>query len=96
MMRIVADPTEAVPALRAINLHEHLDPNRAQIISERDQLWASLRQLLPEIRRLSDGQFNGSERERLLLQLLARIVAAEMQFRGQDIEEAHPTEEANE
>jgi hypothetical protein len=52
-----------------------------QTIAERDQLWSSLRALLPEIEQLAGGQLDGSERERRLVQVLARIVAAELRFR---------------
>jgi len=50
--------------------------------AERDQLWESLRVLLPDIQRLADGGFDGSERDRQFVQLLARIVAAELSFRA--------------
>ena len=58
-----------------------MDPSRAQEIAERDQLWASLRALRPEIDRLAAGEFDGSERQRQLIQLIARIVVSEMDFR---------------
>ena len=61
-----------------------MDPNRAQETSERDQLWASLRALRPEIDRLAAGQLDGTEREAQLILVLARIVAAEMTFRERD------------
>jgi hypothetical protein len=41
-----------------------------------------LRQLLPEIAHLAQGGFAGTDRERQLTQLLARIVEAELQFRA--------------
>src|SRR6266542_2993545 len=49
---------------------------------DRDHLWAGLRQLLPEVARLARGEFDGSERERQFVQLIARIVEAELQFRA--------------
>jgi hypothetical protein len=58
-----------------------MDAEHLQAIAARDQLWSSLRALLPEIERLAAGEFDGSERERQIVQLLARIVAAEMHFR---------------
>jgi hypothetical protein len=58
-----------------------MDADRLQAIAARDQLWASLRVLLPEIKRLADGQFAGTDRERQIVQLLARIVSAELGFR---------------
>jgi hypothetical protein len=60
-----------------------MDPEQAQEISERDQLWASLRALRPEIDRLAEGEFDSSERQRQIILLLARIVKAEMDFRAQ-------------
>lgn len=59
-----------------------VDANQAQDIAERDQLWASLRALRAEIDRLSAGDFDGSERQRQILALLARIVAAELDYRA--------------
>jgi hypothetical protein len=61
-----------------------MDPERAQEISGRDQLWASLRALRPDIDRLAAGELDASERERQLIVLLARIVAAELAFRDRD------------
>jgi hypothetical protein len=61
-----------------------MDPIRAQETSERDQLWASLRALRPEIDRLAAGEFDGSERQRQLVLVLARIVGAEMTFRARE------------
>jgi transposase len=58
-----------------------MDPIRAQETSERDQLWASLRALRPEIDHLAAGEFDGSDRQKQLVMVLARIVAAEMSFR---------------
>lgn len=65
-----------------------VEPNEAQEISERDQLWASLRGLRPEIAKLSIGDWDESERQKQLVILLARIVVAEMGFRGKDASEA--------
>jgi hypothetical protein len=61
-----------------------MNPDRAQTIAARDQLWASLRLLLPEINQLSQGHSDGSERERQIIQLLARVVAAELGFRDDE------------
>ena len=52
-----------------------MDPEAMQTLAARDQLWASLRQLLPDINELAQGQFQGTDRERQLVQLIARIVA---------------------
>jgi len=59
-----------------------MNGERLQEIAERDQLWASLRALVPEIRKLSAGQWESTERERQLVQVLARIVDNELQFRA--------------
>jgi hypothetical protein len=59
-----------------------MDPDEAQEIAERDQLWASLRSLRPEIERLAAGDWDASEQQRQLVTLLARIVAAELDFRA--------------
>jgi len=59
-----------------------------QEISERDQLWASLRELLPEIHRLASGELDGTQRQQQLAVVLARIVAAELEFRRRDEEAA--------
>jgi len=61
-----------------------MDPLQAQETAERDQLWASLRALKPEIEKLAAGEFDGSERQRQLVLVLARIVAAEMTFRARE------------
>ena len=61
-----------------------MDPDQAREISERDQLWASLRALRPEIDRLAAGEWQSTDRQRQVVVLLARIVAAEMDFRARD------------
>jgi hypothetical protein len=61
-----------------------MDPSEARESSERDQFWASLRALRPEIERLAAGELEPSERQRQIVVLLARIVAAEMDFRARD------------
>jgi hypothetical protein len=48
-----------------------MDPARQQEISERDQLWASLRELMPEIERLAAGEFDSSPRQQQMILLLA-------------------------
>ncbi len=64
-----------------------MDPERGQEIAERDQLWASLRALRPEIDRLAAGEFDATDRQRVMVQLIARVVAAEMDFRARDAAE---------
>ncbi len=61
-----------------------MDPERAQESSERDQLWASLRALRPQIDRLAAGELDDSEQQKQLVIVLARIVAAEMDYRARD------------
>ena len=61
-----------------------MDPDQAQETSERDQLWASLRPLRPEIEQLAAGHIDGSERQARLLLIVARIVLAEMDYRARD------------
>jgi hypothetical protein len=61
-----------------------MEPDRLQAIAARDQLWASLRALKPEIGRIAQGDFEGSERERQVILLLARIVVAELGFRDEE------------
>jgi hypothetical protein len=61
-----------------------MDQTQAQTTSERDQLWASLRPLRPEIDRLAAGESEWSERQHQLIMLLARIVSAEMDYRARD------------
>ncbi len=61
-----------------------MDPERAQAVAERDQLWASLRALRTDIDLLAQHKFDGSERQARIIQVLARIVAAEMDFRKQE------------
>jgi hypothetical protein len=48
---------------------------------DRDELWLSLRALRIDIDRLAAGDYDGSDRQRQILTLLARIVAAEIDFR---------------
>jgi len=61
-----------------------MESKQSEETSERDQLWDSLRGLLPEIRRLAQQELTGTERETMLVTLLARIVCAELDFRRGD------------
>jgi hypothetical protein len=61
-----------------------MDADHLQALAERDQFWASLRVLQPEIENLARGAFDGSDRQRQLIQLLARVVVAELAFRASD------------
>jgi len=71
-----------------------MESKQAEETAERDQLWESLRGLLPEIRRLAQQEFTGTQRELMMVTLLARIVCAELDFRSPpadpDPEEAAP------
>jgi hypothetical protein len=62
-----------------------MDSEQAQESSERDQLWASLRALRPEIHRLAAGEFDSSDRQKQIITVLARIVVAEMDYRTKDV-----------
>ena len=61
-----------------------MDFDQAQEMSERDQLWASLRPLRPEIEQLAAGKLEPSERQARLLLIVARIVLAELDYRSRD------------
>jgi hypothetical protein len=61
-----------------------MDSERAREIAERDQLWASLRALRSQIDRLALGDLDGSAAEQQLVMVLARIVAAELDFRASE------------
>jgi hypothetical protein len=61
-----------------------MDVEHVRAIAARDQLWSSLRTLLPEIERLARGEFSDSVRDREVAQLLARIVIAELQFQSEE------------
>jgi hypothetical protein len=56
--------------------------------AERDQLWASLRALRPEVERLANGQRDGTEREARLVSVLAGVVLAELRRRAGEGEAA--------
>ncbi len=61
-----------------------MNPDRAREIAERDQLWAALRGLRAEVDRLAAGGLEPTDRDRHLVVVLARIVAAELDFRDRD------------
>lgn len=63
-----------------------MEPDKAQEIAARDQLWASFRLLQGDIEQLAAGTFDNSERERQVIQLLARVVVAELNFRAERAE----------
>lgn len=61
-----------------------MSPDDAQALAFRDQLWASLPALLPEIQRLAVGELDGTERQRQMIRVVARVVMAELDFRARD------------
>ena len=61
-----------------------MDPEHTQEIAERDQLWASLRALRPVIDRMAEGRFDTADRLPEMVQLLARVVRLELDFRARD------------
>lgn len=61
-----------------------MNPDYLQTIAARDQLWASLRPLLPEIKKLSEEEFDGSDRQKRIVVLMARIMRAELEFRAEE------------
>ncbi len=63
-----------------------MDAQDLQAIAARDQFWASLRALRPEIDKLAAGDIGTTLREQELIRLLARVVAAELRFRAAQIE----------
>lgn len=58
-----------------------MDEDQAREISERDQLWASLRALRDPIARLAAGEFDGTDRQKQIILILARVVDAEIGYR---------------
>ncbi len=61
---------------------DSLNPEELAESAARDQLWASLRTLAPEIARLAEGAFDATERDRQVVRLLAQIVSAELAYRA--------------
>jgi hypothetical protein len=61
-----------------------MDPDYLQTVAARDQLWASLRPLLAEIKKLADGEFDGSPRHHQIVVLMAKILCAELEFRAEE------------
>lgn len=59
-------------------------PEELRNAAERDQLWASLRLLRQDIDALAAGVRADSERERQVIAVLARVIAAELDFRAAD------------
>jgi hypothetical protein len=61
-----------------------MDPEYLQTVAARDQLWASLRPLLPELKKLADGELDGSPRQLQIIVLMAKILSAELEFRAEE------------
>jgi hypothetical protein len=70
-----------------------MGPEEAQETAERDQLWASLRALRPQIDRLAAGEFEDDEPHRQMVVLLARIIATEMDYRARNSQLSEPPAE---
>jgi hypothetical protein len=64
-----------------------MNPDHIQASAARDQLWASLRALHPDLQGLAEGAFDGSERQRQIVQLMAKIICAELDFRAEETKE---------
>jgi hypothetical protein len=61
-----------------------MEADRAREVAERDQMWASLRALRPAIDRLAAGRSESAEEAAQVAVLLARIVAAELDFQARE------------
>jgi hypothetical protein len=61
-----------------------MNPEQARESAERDQLWASLRALRPQIEPLASGAFDSSAVQQQIVMILARIVLAELDFRDRE------------
>jgi hypothetical protein len=59
-----------------------MDPEYLQAKEARDQFWSRLVDLLPEIDQLAEGQIETSPRKQQLIQVLAKVVIAELRFRA--------------
>lgn len=59
-----------------------MDPEDLAAVAARDQLWANLRVLAPEIAQLGEGAFDDTERQQTIVRLLAQIVSAELAYRA--------------
>lgn len=61
-----------------------MEPLQAQDIADRDQLWANLRVLRPEIEEMAAGEGGTDDRRQQLAVLLAKIVLAELDYRARE------------
>ena len=67
-----------------------MNPEHLLTIAARDQFWATIRVLQPAIEKLAAGEFTGTEAERHMMQLIARVVVTELNYRAS---QAPPEEE---
>jgi len=58
-----------------------MDPEYLQAKEARDQFWSRLVDLLPEIDQLAVDPIEHSPRKQPLIQVLAKVVIAELRFR---------------
>jgi hypothetical protein len=58
-----------------------MDPDYLRAKEARDQFWSRLVDLLPEIDQLAEGPIETSPRKQQLIQVLAKVVIAELRFR---------------
>jgi hypothetical protein len=63
-----------------------MEPDRAQEIAARDQFWATIRILQPAIEKLAAGEFTNTDTDRQVIQLIARVVVTELNFRAKQAE----------
>lgn len=63
-----------------------MEPDRAQETADRDQFWATIRILKPAIEKLAAGEFANTDTDRQVIQLIARVVVTELNFRAKQAE----------
>jgi len=49
----------------------------------RDQFWTSLQTLQPELVRIAQGEFDGTDRQKQLLRIIAQVTVFELKFRAE-------------
>jgi hypothetical protein len=63
-----------------------MKPENLLASAARDQFWATIRVLQPAIEKLAAGQFENTETDRQVIQLIARVVVAELNYRAERAE----------
>ena len=63
-----------------------MESEQAKEMVERDQLWASLRELRVIIEQFANGSPIETAQDRQIIVLLARIVVAEMDYRERNLD----------